>query len=106
MAKIYKQAKDKNVANNIIYVDIFTGEGGAGEGYACSDKEHSHRMTKDELIDAFYKGALFVAEGEMINGGNLSIYGMNSQEYATIVFPSGSINISNLTRLAVYSSEK
>lgn len=50
MAIIYNDAKDKNVAAYIIYVD--------DDGYACTDPECKNKMSAAELEDAFIKRAL------------------------------------------------
>ena len=60
MAKIYQQAKDKNVAKVLIYPGDSRSTSGKTSAYACKDADGLIRMTGDELKDAFVKGALIV----------------------------------------------
>lgn len=55
MDKIFQQAKDKNVAALLIYVDA--------SDYACSDAAKTVKMTKAQLMDAFLKRAFIVGDG-------------------------------------------
>ena len=59
MSKIYQQAKDKNVANVLVYFGP-EASGTSNYYYACKDREKTVKMTADELFDAFLKGAMFV----------------------------------------------
>lgn len=61
MDKIYQQAKDKNVANVLVYI----GSNVSGNYYyACKDRKKTVKMTADELLDACLKGALFIYAGD------------------------------------------
>ncbi len=62
MGKIYMDAKDKNVAANIIYVDKT--KNSAGSRTAWVDPEHTIAFTDDELADACFKGALVAITAE------------------------------------------
>ena len=59
MDKIYQQAKDKNVANVLVYIGP-KASSTSEYYYACKDREKTVKMTADELFDAFLKGAMFV----------------------------------------------
>ena len=63
MDKIYQQAKDKNVANVLVYIGPKVSSTG-NDCYACKDREKTVKMTADELLDAFLKGAMFVFIGD------------------------------------------
>ena len=63
MDKIYQQAKDKNVANVLVYIGPNV-SGREHDYYACKDREKTVKMTADELFDAFLKGAMFVFIGD------------------------------------------
>ena len=59
MDKIYQQAKDKNVANVLVYIGSKASSTNEYY-YACKDREKTAKMTANELLDAFLKGAMFV----------------------------------------------
>lgn len=63
MDKIYQQAKDKNVANVLVYIGPVV-SGTEHDYYACKDREKTVKMTADELLDAFLKGAMFILIGD------------------------------------------
>lgn len=63
MDKIYQQAKDKNVANVLVYVGPKVSDSEATR-YACKDREGTIKMTADELLDACLKGTLFIFAGD------------------------------------------
>lgn len=63
MDKIYQQAKDKNVANVLVYIGP-KASSTSERYYACKDREKTVKMTADELYDAFLKGALIVYAGD------------------------------------------
>ncbi len=49
MSKIYIKANDKFVATNILYVDDST-------KHLFTDEAKKEKVTKDELLELFYKG--------------------------------------------------
>lgn len=55
MDRIYNDAKDKNVAKVIVYIDATSDSSNA---YVCSDSKLTKKMTTSELKDAFYKGCI------------------------------------------------
>lgn len=63
MDKIYQQAKDKNVANILVYVGPKVSNS-ENTRYACKDREGTIKMTADELLDACLKGTLFISAGD------------------------------------------
>lgn len=56
MDKVFQQAKDKNVAAVLIYVN--------DNDYACVDAAGETKMTKAQLRDAFLKRSFVVSDGD------------------------------------------
>lgn len=90
MDKIFQQAKDKNVAALLIYVDA--------NGYACSDAAAEVKMTKAQLMDAFLKRAFIVGQGSYMVPSELII----DDNYAAVVVTGLGTSGANIT---VYSGE-
>ena len=79
MNKVFQDAKDKNVAAVLIYVD--------SNGYACSDAEAKVKMTKAELMDAFLKRAFIVNSGTYTVPGDMTV----ADDYVSITAGSDTI---------------
>ena len=79
MNKVFQQAKDKNVAAVLIYVDA--------NDYACSDAEATVKMSTAELMDAFLKRAFIASTGTYTVPGELNV----TDTYASITAGSDTI---------------
>lgn len=87
MDKIFKQAKDKNVAKVIIY--------GHTDNLLYSDSDHTNKLDKSSLKDLFFKGCVVKTESEDL----LPVKYFETENYAGMVFKSGD------SIIAYYSKE-
>ena len=88
MNKVFQDAKDKNVAAVLIYVD--------SDDYACSDAEAKVQMTKAELMDAFLKRAFIVGTGTYTVPGVMTV----ADNYASITAGSATVYSKEYTAAA------
>lgn len=80
MNKIFNDAKDKNVANFVVY-------GKAADSKVYYEAAYTNQVTQADLEDAFNKGRLIIMSGDVA----LVPVVLNANKVTTVALSSGSV---------------
>lgn len=97
MAKIYQDAKDKNVALNVVYAK-------AADTYAYADEGTTVKLDAETLKDYFYKGCVIVLSG--VEYKPISAAYNTDDEYETLTYVKADTTTATTAVLALLHSKE